>query len=110
MIQIVKSDSSWSNLKSCLEEDAAAEELSEDAADGPHVDGVGVVLGAHEDLGRAVVLRHHLLRHGFVGVCLLHSGQSEITYLFNKWKNISNNYLKSIEFSIMATCGNFSLK
>ena len=55
-----------------LEEDAAAEELAEDAADGPHVDGVGVVLGAHEDLGRAVVLRHHLLRHVLVPVLLLH--------------------------------------
>ena len=57
---------------SYLEEDASAEELSEDASDGPHVDGVGVVLGAHEDLGRAVVLRHHLLRHVLRAVLLLH--------------------------------------
>ena len=42
------------SLDSYLEEDSSAEELSEDASDGPHVDGVGVVLGAHEDLGRAV--------------------------------------------------------
>ena len=60
------------NWDSYLEEDAPAEELSEDASDGPHVDGVGVVLGAHEDLGRAVVLRHHLLRHVLRAVLLLH--------------------------------------
>ena len=67
-----------------LEEDAAAEEFAEDAADAPDVDGGRVVTRPHEDLRGPVVLRHHLLRHGFVGVCLLHSGQSEITYLFNK--------------------------
>ena len=55
-----------------LEEDSSAEELSEDAPDGPHVDGVGVVLGAHQDLGRAVVLRHDLLRHVLRSVLLLH--------------------------------------
>ena len=65
------------SLDSYLEEDASAEELSEDASDGPHVDGVGVVLGAHEDLGRAVVLRHHLLRHVLRAVLLLHPAIKE---------------------------------
>ena len=64
-----------------LEEDTAAEEFSEDAADAPDVYGGRVVTRSHQDLRSAVVLRHHLLRHGFTSVGLLHARQSEITYL-----------------------------
>ena len=55
-----------------LEENPATKKLAEDAADGPDVDGVGVVLGAEEDLGGAVVLGDHLLGHWLAGVLLFH--------------------------------------
>ena len=55
-----------------LEEDPAAQQLAEDAADGPDVDGVGVVLGTEQDLWGAIVLGHHLLGHRLAGVLLLH--------------------------------------
>ena len=58
---------------SYLEQYPPAEQLPEDAADGPDVDGVGVVLGAEEDLRRPVVLGHHLLGHVHPPVRLLHS-------------------------------------
>ena len=60
-----------------LEEDAAAEELAEDAADAPDVYGVGVVLGAQQDLGGPVVLGDHLLGHGLPAVLLLHPGTGQ---------------------------------
>mmetsp|Transcript_36102 Transcript_36102/g.93777 ORF Transcript_36102/g.93777 Transcript_36102/m.93777 type:complete len:558 (-) Transcript_36102:101-1774(-) len=43
------------------EERAAADHLRKDAADGPDVNRRGVVLGAQEDLGRAVPQRDHLV-------------------------------------------------
>lgn len=46
-----------------LKEDAASQQLCEDAADRPHVDGRAVVPAAHQHLGSSVVLRHHLLSH-----------------------------------------------
>ena len=58
---------------SYLEQYPPAEQLPEDAADGPDVDGVGVVLGAEEDLWRPVVLGDHLLGHVHPPVRLLHS-------------------------------------
>lgn len=51
-----------------LEQNASAQKLAKDAAHAPHVDGRGVVFGAHEDLGSAVVLRHDLLSHVFAAV------------------------------------------
>jgi hypothetical protein len=45
------------------EERAAVDELHEDAADGPDVDGRRVVGGVEQQLGRAVPPRHHVLRH-----------------------------------------------
>ena len=65
----------------CLEQDPPAQQLSEDAAHRPDVDGVGVVAAAHEDLRRAVVLRHHLLRHVPRLVSLLHTRQPTVTDL-----------------------------
>ena len=64
-----------------LEQDAPTEQLGEDAADRPDVDGRRVVLSAHEELGRPVVLRHHLLRQVPVLVWLLNPRQSEVTDL-----------------------------
>jgi len=61
-----------------LEEDAAAQQFAEDAADAPHVHSRRVVLGAHQDLRRAVVLRHHLLRHVARTVRLLNSCQTKV--------------------------------
>lgn len=46
-----------------LEEDASPQQLGEDAAHRPHVDGRAVVPAAHQHLRRPVVLSHHLLRH-----------------------------------------------
>ena len=63
------------------EHDLAVEELAVDAADTPHVDGEVVVLGAEEELGRAVVLRDDLLGHVAVLVELDDSGQAEVAYL-----------------------------
>ena len=57
---------------SYLEQYPPAEQLPEDAADGPDVDGVGVVLGTEQDLWGAIVLGHHLLGHWLAGVLLLH--------------------------------------
>lgn len=45
------------------EEGLAVEELQEDAADGPDVDGGGVVRGVEQELGGAVPPRDHVLRH-----------------------------------------------
>jgi hypothetical protein len=36
-----------------------SQELAEDTSDGPHVDGLGVVLSAEEQLGRAVPYRYY---------------------------------------------------
>ena len=60
-------------VTSYLEQNPPAQELPEDAADRPHVDGVCVVLGAEEDLRGAVVLGDHLLGHVHPPVRLLHS-------------------------------------
>ena len=60
-----------------LEEDAATEQLPEDAADAPDVYGVGVVLGPQEDLGGPVVLGDHLLGHRLPAVLLLHPATEE---------------------------------
>lgn len=46
-----------------LEEDASSQQLGEDAAHGPDVDGRAVVAAAHQHLWRPVILRHHLLGH-----------------------------------------------
>lgn len=64
-----------------MEEDASAQQLSEDAAYGPDIDGVGVVAAPHQDLWSSVVLRHHFLSHVPRFVRFLHSGQAEITDL-----------------------------
>lgn len=64
-----------------LEEDASAQQLREDAAHWPDVDGRAVVSAAHEHLRRPVVLRHHLLGHVTGRVGLLHPRQAEITNL-----------------------------
>lgn len=45
------------------EERLAVDELHEDAANGPDVDGGGVVGGVEQQLGRAVPPGHHVLRH-----------------------------------------------
>lgn len=45
------------------EERRPVDELHEDAADGPDVDGGGVVGGVEQQLGRPVPPRHHVLRH-----------------------------------------------
>ena len=81
------------NGRLCLEEDASAQQLCEDAANWPDVDAGAVVLGAHQDLGRAVVLRHHFLRHVPRRVRLLDPRQTKVTdlwtdrekKLFNLW-------------------------
>lgn len=64
-----------------LEEDASSQQLSEDAAHGPDVNGVGVVTTPHEDFWGAVVLRYHLLSHVARLVQLLHPCQAKITDL-----------------------------
>jgi len=64
-----------------LEEYPAAEQLAKDAAHTPHVDSGGVMFGAHQDLGRPVVLRHHLLSHVFATVLFLDPGEAEVTNL-----------------------------
>lgn len=46
-----------------LEQDASSQQLGEDAAHGPDVNGRAVVPAAHQHLRRSVVLRHHLLGH-----------------------------------------------
>lgn len=46
-----------------LEEDASPQQLSEDAAYRPDIDGVGIVAAPHEDLRSSVVLCHHFLSH-----------------------------------------------
>mmetsp|Transcript_12080 Transcript_12080/g.30515 ORF Transcript_12080/g.30515 Transcript_12080/m.30515 type:complete len:653 (-) Transcript_12080:267-2225(-) len=70
------------------EERAAADHLRKDAADGPDVNGRGVVLGAQEDLGRAVPQRDHQLRHrrrrdaAFVALVLrVLPGQPKVAHL-----------------------------
>lgn len=65
-----------------LEEDASAQQLGEDAAHRPDVDGVGVMAASHEDLGGAVVLRHHFLRHVTRLIRLLHPSKTEVTDLW----------------------------
>ena len=55
-----------------LEQNPASEKLSKDAANGPDVDGVGVVLRTQQDLRGAVVLSHNLLGHRLAGVLFLH--------------------------------------
>ena len=62
-----------SEAASYLEQYPPAQELPEDAAHWPHVDGVCVMLGAQQDLGGAVVLGDHLLGHVHSPVRLLHS-------------------------------------
>lgn len=64
-----------------LEEDAAAQQLGEDAAYRPDVDGVGIVAAPHEDLRSSVVLRHHLLGHVPRFVRLLHPSEAEVADL-----------------------------
>lgn len=64
-----------------LEEDASPQQLSEDAAHRPDIDGVGVMAAPHEDLRSPVVLRHHFLSHVSGLVRLLHPGQAKITDL-----------------------------
>lgn len=46
-----------------LEKDASPQQLSEDAAHRPDIDGVGVVATPHEDLWSSVVLCHDFLSH-----------------------------------------------
>lgn len=46
-----------------LEEDAAPQQLGEDAAHGPDVNGRPIVPAAHQHFWRSVVLSHHLLGH-----------------------------------------------
>ena len=67
---------------SYLEENPPAEQLSEYAADGPHIHGGVVVSGAHQDLGRPVVLGDHLLRHVAATVRLLHARQAKVADLW----------------------------
>ena len=55
-----------------LEQNPASKKLSEDAANGPDVDGVGVVLRAQQDLRGAVVLSHNLLGHRLARVLFFH--------------------------------------
>lgn len=50
------------------EEGGAEDELGEDGADGPDVDGAAVVLGAEEQLGGPVPARDDVGRHVLVGV------------------------------------------
>lgn len=64
-----------------LEENAAAKQLSKDAAHGPDVDGVGVMSAPHEDLRSPVILRHNFLSHVPSLIRLLHSGQAKIADL-----------------------------
>lgn len=64
-----------------LEEDAAAQQLGEDAAHRPDVDGRAIVAAAHQHLRRPVVLRHHLLGHVTRRVGLLNPGQAEVADL-----------------------------
>lgn len=64
-----------------LEQDASAQQLGEDAAHRPDVDGRAVVPAAHQHLRRSVVLRHHLLGHVARRVGLLHPRQAKVTNL-----------------------------
>lgn len=64
-----------------LEEDAAAQQLREDAAYRPDVNGVGIVAAAHEDLWSSVVLSHHFLGHVPRFVRLLHPSQAKVADL-----------------------------
>lgn len=66
-----------------LEEDSPTQQLAENAADRPQVDGVGVVLGAHQDLGRPVVLRYNLLGHVAPSVVFLNPSESIVANLEN---------------------------
>ena len=60
---------------SYLKENPPTDELPEDAADRPDVDGVGVVAGAQQYLRRPVVLGYHLLRHRPAWVSFLNPAQ-----------------------------------
>lgn len=78
----------WENVKVHLlnwtlrlEENAAPQQLSEDAAHRPDVDGVWVVPAPHEDLRSPVILCHNFLSHVPSLVRLLHSGQAKIADL-----------------------------
>ena len=64
-----------------LEEDVSTEQLCEYTANGPDVNGRGVVPCPHQDLGGAVVLGHHLLGHVTVFVWLLDPRQAEVADL-----------------------------
>jgi len=67
-----------------LEQDAPPQQLSEDAADRPDVDGRAVVPAAHQNLRRPVVLGHHLLGHVTRRVGLLHTRQAKVTDLVRR--------------------------
>ena len=62
-----------------LEENPATKKLAEDAADGPDVYWVRVMLGAQQDLWGAVVLGHHLLGHRRPGVLLLNPAHHKLS-------------------------------
>lgn len=64
-----------------LEQDPPAQQLGEDAAHRPDVDGRPVVPAAHQNLRRPVVLGHHLLGHVTRRVGLFHAGQAEVADL-----------------------------
>lgn len=64
-----------------LEEYASVEQLGKDAPHRPHVDRLGIVARAHQQLRGPIVLGDHLLGHVAIAIRLLHPGETEITNL-----------------------------
>lgn len=67
-----------------LEKDPPAKEFPENATDAPNVHSGRVVPRPHQDLRRAIILRHHFLGHVLVLIRFFHSGQTEVADLFAK--------------------------
>lgn len=69
------------------EDGSIGEHLSQDAADRPHVNGLGIALGVEHDLGGAVPSCGNVLGEepSVVMVWIGYSGQAKITDLRHAW-------------------------
>ena len=67
-----------------LEENASTQKFCEYAANRPDINGGRVVLGAHQQFWRTVILRHNLLSQVPWFIWFLDSRQTKVTDLRNK--------------------------